>query len=143
MSPKKKRKAAASPKKSPGAAAKKSPSKTTASPSSSAAAVKMDISKKVDSAAKKKDDDYTFDDLKKLEWSDARIKAFLGRASNPNAYYYRFNAPGEAQVCFFAFQTCQVFSLASATKLTCCDVLHKFKKCRQQVGGTRKNMIDS
>ena len=49
------------------------------------------------SKKKKNDDDYTWADLKKLEWSDARIKAFLARKSNPNAYYYRFNAPGEEQ----------------------------------------------
>jgi hypothetical protein len=30
-------------------------------------------------------------------WSEARVKAWNGRAANENAYYYRFNAPGEAQ----------------------------------------------
>lgn len=30
-------------------------------------------------------------------WSEARIKAYRGMAKNPNAYYYRFNAPGESQ----------------------------------------------
>ena len=32
-----------------------------------------------------------------LGWSDARVKAWNGRVKNENAYYYRFNAPGEAQ----------------------------------------------
>jgi len=32
-----------------------------------------------------------------LGWSEARVKAFLSRKKNPNSYYYRFNAPGEAQ----------------------------------------------
>ena len=32
-----------------------------------------------------------------LGWSEARIKAWNGRHKNENAYYYRFNAPGEAQ----------------------------------------------
>mmetsp|Transcript_8784 Transcript_8784/g.16118 ORF Transcript_8784/g.16118 Transcript_8784/m.16118 type:complete len:782 (+) Transcript_8784:357-2702(+) len=39
----------------------------------------------------------TIDDLKALKWSDARIKAFLGRKTNPNAYYYRFNELNEIQ----------------------------------------------
>eukprot|EP00511_Aplanochytrium_stocchinoi_P002549 CAMPEP_0204828526 /NCGR_PEP_ID=MMETSP1346-20131115/6350_1 /ASSEMBLY_ACC=CAM_ASM_000771 /TAXON_ID=215587 /ORGANISM="Aplanochytrium stocchinoi, Strain GSBS06" /LENGTH=115 /DNA_ID=CAMNT_0051957663 /DNA_START=27 /DNA_END=371 /DNA_ORIENTATION=- len=30
-------------------------------------------------------------------WSEARIKAYKTRESNPNAYYYRFNDPGEEQ----------------------------------------------
>ena len=30
-------------------------------------------------------------------WSEARIRAFKIRDQNPNAYYYRFNAPGEQQ----------------------------------------------
>lgn len=30
-------------------------------------------------------------------WSDARIKAFAKRETNPNSYYYRFNDPGEQQ----------------------------------------------
>ena len=30
-------------------------------------------------------------------WSEARIRAFKLIKQNPNAYYYRFNAPGEAQ----------------------------------------------
>ena len=30
-------------------------------------------------------------------WSEARIKAFQKLNENPNAYYYRFNAPGETQ----------------------------------------------
>ena len=30
-------------------------------------------------------------------WSTARVKAWHNRDSNPNQYYYRFNAPGEAQ----------------------------------------------
>jgi len=30
-------------------------------------------------------------------WSEARIKAWNGRERNENAYFYRFNAPGEAQ----------------------------------------------
>eukprot|EP00941_MAST-03F_sp_MAST-3F-sp1_P001117 g1117.t1 len=30
-------------------------------------------------------------------WSDARIKAFVKRKTNPNSYYYRFNDPGETQ----------------------------------------------
>jgi len=37
------------------------------------------------------------DDLHRLGWSEARIAAYLGRHENPNAYYYRFNAPGEPQ----------------------------------------------
>jgi hypothetical protein len=41
---------------------------------------------------------FTRDDLKRLGWSDARIKAYMEREGNPNAYYYRFNAPGEGQV---------------------------------------------
>ena len=32
-----------------------------------------------------------------LGWSEARIKAWNGRSKNENAYYYRFNAPGEEQ----------------------------------------------
>lgn len=32
-----------------------------------------------------------------IGWSDARIKAWNGRHKNENAYYYRFNAPGEPQ----------------------------------------------
>ena len=43
------------------------------------------------------DIEYTAEDLNKLKWSDARIKAFLGRKGNPNAYYYRFNAVNEEQ----------------------------------------------
>ncbi|XP_063934074.1 uncharacterized protein LOC135145874 isoform X2 [Zophobas morio] len=31
------------------------------------------------------------------DWSPARIRAYLGRKENPNAYYYRFNDPGEKQ----------------------------------------------
>ncbi len=30
-------------------------------------------------------------------WSDARIRAWKLRDKNPNAYYYRFNEPGETQ----------------------------------------------
>eukprot|EP01083_Nonionella_stella_P037521 102291_1 len=30
-------------------------------------------------------------------WSDARIKAYRSIDTNPNSYYYRFNAPGEKQ----------------------------------------------
>jgi len=30
-------------------------------------------------------------------WSEARIRAWNQRDKNPNAYYYRFNAPGEKQ----------------------------------------------
>jgi hypothetical protein len=30
-------------------------------------------------------------------WSPARIRAFQSIDTNPNSYYYRFNAPGEAQ----------------------------------------------
>jgi len=30
-------------------------------------------------------------------WSEARIKAWLNKDANPNAYYYRFNDPGEEQ----------------------------------------------
>jgi hypothetical protein len=30
-------------------------------------------------------------------WSEARVKAYKMRDKNPNAYYYRFNDPGEAQ----------------------------------------------
>ena len=30
-------------------------------------------------------------------WSDARIRAYQQRERNPNAYYYRFNDPGEQQ----------------------------------------------
>lgn len=30
-------------------------------------------------------------------WSDARIRAFKLIDKNPNAYYYRFNAPGVSQ----------------------------------------------
>jgi len=30
-------------------------------------------------------------------WSEARKRAWAQRASNPNAYYYRFNEPGEMQ----------------------------------------------
>jgi hypothetical protein len=30
-------------------------------------------------------------------WSPARVKAYKLLATNPNAYYYRFNAPGETQ----------------------------------------------
>ena len=30
-------------------------------------------------------------------WSEARIKAYLKKDENPNAYYYRFNDIGEAQ----------------------------------------------
>ena len=36
-------------------------------------------------------------DLRRLGWSDARIKAFRNREKNPNQYYYRFNNPGEPQ----------------------------------------------
>lgn len=31
------------------------------------------------------------------DWSAARIRAYAALETNPNAYYYRFNAPGEAQ----------------------------------------------
>mmetsp|Transcript_18811 Transcript_18811/g.36883 ORF Transcript_18811/g.36883 Transcript_18811/m.36883 type:complete len:1026 (+) Transcript_18811:119-3196(+) len=41
--------------------------------------------------------EYTEEDLRALQWSEARIKAFLNRKSNPNAYYYRFNRLGEKQ----------------------------------------------
>lgn len=41
------------------------------------------------------------DALEKMDnfegWSPARIKAFKSIDKNPNAYYYRFNAPGETQ----------------------------------------------
>ena len=37
------------------------------------------------------------DSLRKLGWSEARIKAFKNREKNPNQYYYRFNDPGEPQ----------------------------------------------
>ena len=30
-------------------------------------------------------------------WSEARRKAFANRETNPNAYYYRFNDPGQQQ----------------------------------------------
>ena len=30
-------------------------------------------------------------------WSEARIKGWKNRIKKPNAYYYRFNAPGERQ----------------------------------------------
>ena len=30
-------------------------------------------------------------------WSDARIRAYQSLKSNPNTYFYRFNAPGETQ----------------------------------------------
>lgn len=30
-------------------------------------------------------------------WSEARITAWKLRETEPNAYYYRFNEPGEAQ----------------------------------------------
>jgi len=30
-------------------------------------------------------------------WSEARVKAYKLKDKNPNAYYYRFNDPGEAQ----------------------------------------------
>lgn len=30
-------------------------------------------------------------------WSEARIRAYQGMKKNPNAYFYRFNAPGETQ----------------------------------------------
>ncbi|KAJ3056246.1 hypothetical protein HK097_007606 [Rhizophlyctis rosea] len=30
-------------------------------------------------------------------WSDARVKAYRQIGTNPNSYYYRFNAPGEKQ----------------------------------------------
>ena len=30
-------------------------------------------------------------------WSEARIRAYQGMKTNPNAYFYRFNAPGETQ----------------------------------------------
>jgi len=44
------------------------------------------------------EDDVSWEDLRKhLKWSEARIKAFVNRKENPNAYYYRFNAPGEEQ----------------------------------------------
>jgi hypothetical protein len=32
-----------------------------------------------------------------IGWSEARVKAWNGRAKNESAYYYRFNAPGEVQ----------------------------------------------
>ena len=32
-----------------------------------------------------------------IGWSSARVRAFKAIKENPNAYYYRFNAPGEAQ----------------------------------------------
>lgn len=35
--------------------------------------------------------------LRQLGWSEARIKAFRNRETNPNQYYYRFNDPGEPQ----------------------------------------------
>ncbi|GBG26780.1 Hypothetical Protein FCC1311_030022 [Hondaea fermentalgiana] len=41
--------------------------------------------------------EYTEEDLRALKWSEARIKAFVNRKSNPNAYYYRFNRLGEKQ----------------------------------------------
>jgi hypothetical protein len=74
-------------------AASPAPSKTASSPEKK----KNGTTPKAAVVPKKDDDDYTFEDLKSLEWSDARIKAFLTRKQNPNAYYYRFNAPGEEQ----------------------------------------------
>lgn len=35
--------------------------------------------------------------LRKMGWSEARIKAFRNREKNPNQYYYRFNDPGVPQ----------------------------------------------
>ena len=32
-----------------------------------------------------------------MGWSEARVKAYMNRENNPNAYYYRFNDPGEQQ----------------------------------------------
>ena len=35
--------------------------------------------------------------LRQLGWSEARVKAFRHRDTNPNQYYYRFNDPGIPQ----------------------------------------------
>jgi len=40
-------------------------------------------------------DDLSEGDLGRLNWSGARINAFLNRKKNENAYYYRFNEFGE------------------------------------------------
>jgi hypothetical protein len=42
-------------------------------------------------------DGLTEAELSSLGWSNARVQAFMQRKENPNAYYYRFNAPGEVQ----------------------------------------------
>uniref|UniRef100_A0A7S2S1D2 Myb-like domain-containing protein n=1 Tax=Mucochytrium quahogii TaxID=96639 RepID=A0A7S2S1D2_9STRA len=62
---------------------------------------KADPEKVDEASAKNKEQEveveYTESDLRALKWSDARIKAFLNRKTNPNAYYYRFNDLGEDQ----------------------------------------------
>jgi len=49
-------------------------------------------------------------------WSEARIKAYKQIDTNPNSYYYRFNAPGECQrngpwtaVYIHFFPSCRYF----------------------------------
>ena len=47
---------------------------------------------KLDDALKVKDELNTYEG-----WSNARIRAYKLIDKNPNAYYYRFNAPGDIQ----------------------------------------------
>ena len=47
---------------------------------------------KLDEALKRHDEDKSFEG-----WSAARIRAYKLIDKNPNAYYYRFNAPGDIQ----------------------------------------------
>ena len=35
--------------------------------------------------------------LMAMGWSEARVKAYMNKDNNPNAYYYRFNDVGEVQ----------------------------------------------
>ena len=55
---------------------------------------KNNLSKKV---ARLKLDDALTDTTDMGGWSDARIRAYQSLKTNPNTYFYRFNAPGEMQ----------------------------------------------
>jgi hypothetical protein len=60
----------------------------------------MQVKKKIQYRGSNMNNCLGTDDGKKLlemGWSEARVKAFLNRKNNPNAYYYRFNDLGEAQ----------------------------------------------
>ena len=61
-------------------------------------------------------------------WSDARLKAWNNRANNENAYYYRFNAPGEAHSTGgWSTEEAELFMKVFETKEYVCPVRRDYK----------------